>query len=176
MGRTSPPRHISVTGPLLRPLARSLHQEPWREKTTKTGCCRSYFKQALNEPHKHGSFISRPTCLRSPSISQGCFSSFPSPQMKRVSFRAPLSHWGCPTPPNNSPTSSQPLLLLLLATYLSFLFWPFCFPAKLLNSSSVGCWYHRRLGTKERRRWGCRHDEADVLLMQARKEKVGLKF
>lgn len=35
-------------------------------------------------------------------------------------------------------------------TYLSFLFCPFCFPAKLLNSSSVGCWYHRRLRTKKR--------------------------
>lgn len=31
--------------------------------------------------------------------------------------------------------------------YLSFLFFPpfWCFPAKLLKSSSVGCWYQRRL-------------------------------
>lgn len=35
-----------------------------------------------------------------------------------------------------------------ISTYLSFLFCPFCFPAKLLNSSSVGCWYQRRLSTQ----------------------------
>lgn len=69
-----------------------------------------------------------------------------------------LSYLHCaatfPQPPNNSPTSflHPSLIQILPPTYLSFLFGPFCFPAKLLNSSSVGCWYHRRLWTKKRRK------------------------
>lgn len=50
-------------------------------------------------------------------------------------------------PKTTNPIHSCPCV----STYLSFLFCPFCFPAKLLNSSSVGCWYQRRLSTQRSR-------------------------
>lgn len=119
----------------------SCSEPQWRivkEENNKNKLLSPYFKKALNEPHKHIIFICLLTCLWSPSISNVCFSSFLFSLMKWVSFIPPPAPSSCLPP---------------FSTYLSFLFCPFCFPAKLLNSSSVGCWYHRRLRTKEER-WG----------------------
>lgn len=123
--------HISVTVSLL-----SLHRDrdaEGGERSRKPAAVATVSNGPLNEPRKHGGFISSPT---GPALSVRP-RVFPPPKMKRPPFRAPAE---VVAPPNKSPSSSQPLpLLLLFATYLSFLFCPFCFPAKLLNSSSVGC-------------------------------------
>lgn len=68
-----------------------------------------------------------------------------------------------PNPQTIALLHSSPPTPRFLSTYLSFLFCPFCFPAKLLNSSSVGCWYHRRLWTKKRRqRWNQAQKTAEM--------------
>lgn len=113
-----------------------LDEEPQRKTTTKTD-----FKRAVNEPQKLISVI----CLPSPSVVNVRSSAFLSSGMKRVAWQHPHHHHHTP--------KQQTLLTpaLYVSTYRSFLFCPFCFPAKLLNSSSVGCWYQRRLLTQKER-------------------------
>lgn len=93
-----------------------------KEQNNKNRLLSPYFKQALNEPRKHISFISSPTCLWSPSISKCLLLIFSFLSDERGAFRTSvLLHF--PTPKTIAPLHpSHPHRHLPVFPLLSFLF------------------------------------------------------